>query len=47
VIKANDVSKNNKYIKSVKLNGEVYDKLSVTHEDLMKGGILEFEMSNK
>jgi predicted alpha-1,2-mannosidase len=44
-VRANNVSEENKYIQSVKLNGEPYDKLFITHEDLMQGGILEFEMS--
>lgn len=45
VIKAPNVSKQNIYIKSVKLNGKIYTKSFITHEDIMNGGILEFEMS--
>jgi predicted alpha-1,2-mannosidase len=44
---ANNVSAENKYIKSVKWNGEDYDKFYLTHEDLMSGGVLEMEMVNQ
>ena len=27
------------------LNGKVYDKMYITHEDILKGGVLEFKMS--
>lgn len=46
-IKANGVSDRNRYVKRVKLNGQVYTKMYITHEDLLVGGILEFEMSDK
>ena len=29
---------------SLKLNGKVYDKMYITHEDIFKGGVLEFKM---
>lgn len=35
------------YIKSVKLNGKPYTKAFITYQDIMKGGMLEFEMSSK
>ena len=38
--------KENKYIQSAKLNGKDWDKSWFTHEDLMKGGKLEFTMGN-
>lgn len=34
----------NIYIQSVRLNGKKYEKLFLDHEDIMKGGRLEFEM---
>ena len=37
----------NKYIQSVRLNGEPYDKAYITYEDIMKGGCLSFEMGAK
>lgn len=46
-VKASGVSDKNRYVKSVKLNGKPYSKLYLTHDDLLKGGTLEFEMSNK
>ncbi len=46
IIKAANVSPKNIYIKSVKLNGKVLKDTFFKHEDLMKGGTLEFEMSD-
>lgn len=37
----------NKYIQSVLLNGEPYDKAYITYEDIMKGGSLSFEMGTE
>jgi len=44
-IKAEGVGDKNRYVRSLKWNGEAYDKLYITHEDLMQGGVLEFKMS--
>ena len=44
-IKAPNVSSQNIYIKSVKLNGQPYRKAFITHRDILNGGVLEFEMS--
>ena len=44
-IKAPDVSDKKRYVQSLKLNGKVYDKMYITHEDILKGGVLEFKMS--
>ena len=41
------VSKENIYIKSVKLDGKPYDKSYITHEQIMNGSVFEFEMGNK
>lgn len=46
-IEAPAVSKDNKYIQSVRLNGVSYPKSYITYEDIMKGGTLTFEMGNK
>ena len=43
-MKANNLSDKNIYIQSVKLNGEPYDKLYITHKDITEGKTLEFEM---
>ena len=45
-IHARNVSDKNIYIQSVKLNGKIYKKSFFTHEDLMNGGRLEFEMTD-
>ena len=44
-IKAEGVGDKKRYVRSLKWNGEAYDKLYITHEDLMQGGVLEFKMS--
>ncbi|WP_455591398.1 GH92 family glycosyl hydrolase [Bacteroides sp.] len=41
------VSKENMYIRSVKLNGKPYDKSYITHEQIMNGDTFEFEMGSK
>ncbi|NDV66291.1 GH92 family glycosyl hydrolase [Bacteroides sp. 224] len=43
-IKAPGVSDKKRYVQSVKLNGTEYKALYITHEDLLKGGVLEFKM---
>ena len=45
-IRAQNVSATNIYIKSVKLNGKNLKQTFFAHEDLMKGGTLEFEMTD-
>ncbi len=45
-ITANNTSAQNLYIQSVKLNGKPYSKSYITHEQLMKGGTLEFTMGS-
>ncbi len=44
-LKAANVSAENIYIKSAKLNGKDYRKSFFTHSDIQNGGTLEFEMS--
>jgi putative alpha-1,2-mannosidase len=46
-IKAPNVSNKNRYIKSVKLNGKPYTKGYISHEDIMNGGEMTYEMSSK
>ena len=43
-IKADKVSPTNIHIQSARLNGDDYPYTFIRHEDIMKGGILEFEM---
>ncbi|MBK7391924.1 MAG: GH92 family glycosyl hydrolase [Chloracidobacterium sp.] len=43
-VRAKNVSSANKYILNAKLNGAPYKKALITHEDLMRGGVLEFAM---
>ncbi len=44
---AHNNSKENIYIKSVKLNGEDYNEFYINFADIAKGGTLEFEMTNE
>lgn len=44
---AQNVSWENKYIQSAKLNGVDHDKTWFTHEDIMNGGTLELLMGNR
>lgn len=46
-IKAPNVSDTNCWIKSVKLNGEELKTAYITYDQIMNGGILEFEMNTK
>lgn len=43
-ISAENVSQNNFYIQSAKLNGENYTKCFISHDDITAGGTLEFIM---
>ncbi len=44
-IRANNNSKENRYIAAMELNGTNYTKNYLTHEDLMKGVAISFQMS--
>lgn len=43
-VKANNLSPENRYIQSVKLNGKDYDQMFIMHSDIVNGGELVFEM---
>lgn len=45
-IKANNLSADNKYVKSIQLNGKPMDYFSIQYEDIENGGTLEYEMTN-
>lgn len=47
IIKAPKVSSRNKYIKSIRVNGKPFTKLYFTHNQLVNGITIEFEMTNK
>ncbi|KAA6301222.1 MAG: hypothetical protein EZS26_002611 [Candidatus Ordinivivax streblomastigis] len=46
-VKAPKTSAEDIYIQSVKLNGLPYNYTYIKHEDIMKGGLLEFKMGKK
>lgn len=41
---AENLSKQNKYVDSIYLNGKKYTKLTLSHNDIVKGGILVYKM---
>ncbi|WP_313514248.1 GH92 family glycosyl hydrolase [Sphingobacterium sp.] len=43
---AKNNSKKNIYIKSITLNGKPYKKTYITHNEMLKGGTLEFQMTD-
>lgn len=45
-VRADKVSDKNRYIKSVTLNGQPYKKAYITHQDIMNGGELVFQMTS-
>ena len=47
IIKANNTSRENKYIQSAKLNGKKLDSFKFPAKELLKGGTLELEMGNR
>ena len=46
-IKAEGPSEANKYVKSITLNGEPYTKNFISHADIVKGGTLVYQMTDK
>ena len=46
-IRINNNSAKNKYIQSIELNGQSYNKLYISHADIMAGGTLVFTMGNR
>ena len=46
-IKAPGVSDTKRYVKTLTIDGEKYDKMYITHEDILKGGVWEFTMDSK
>jgi putative alpha-1,2-mannosidase len=46
-VTAIDQSDKNVYVKKVLLNGQLLDRRYITHDEILKGGKLEFFMSAK
>ena len=46
-IKAPCVSDADRYVKALYVNGVKYDRMYITHEDILKGGVWEFIMDSK
>ncbi|MFD2941756.1 GH92 family glycosyl hydrolase [Flavobacterium notoginsengisoli] len=44
VIEAENVSDKNFYIQSATLNGKAFNKTAITHQEMLKGGVLHFVM---
>lgn len=47
IIIANKLSTENKFIKSITLNGKALDSFKINYEDIINGGVLIFEMSSQ
>ncbi len=47
IVEANNLSATNKYVKSVTLNGKKLEGFTIQHSEIMNGGILRFEMTDK
>lgn len=47
VIEAPDNNAANRYIGSMKLNGKTYDKNYITYDDILNGGDIRFDMTDK
>ena len=45
-VKVHDLSDENKYVKEIRLNGTLLPYRSLTYEDILKGGTLEYAMTN-
>ena len=43
-VEAKNFAPENRYVQGVRLNGQPYDKPYISHEAVMQGGVLEFEM---
>ncbi|MCM1177326.1 MAG: GH92 family glycosyl hydrolase [Bacteroides sp.] len=43
-VKCLDYSEENKYVQGARLNGQVWDRSWISHEDVIDGGLLELEM---
>ena len=46
-IEAKNLSEANKYVKEVYLNGKRFEKISISHAEIVKGGKLTFVMTDK
>lgn len=44
VVKAHHISSENQYVGSIALNGKEVNSFTISYEDIIEGGILEFEM---
>jgi len=45
-VESRENSPENIYIQSIELNGKEYHKRTISHEEIMNGGVLIFEMGN-
>ena len=46
-IRVNDLSDENKYVKAIRLDGQPIDYTAIKYNDIMKGGVLEYDMTNE
>jgi putative alpha-1,2-mannosidase len=46
-IKANNLSKENLYVKAIRLNGKSLKGRTISYKEVMQGGILEYDMTSE
>lgn len=46
-IKAPGVSDTNRYVRELRINGQKYDRMYITHDEILKGGVWEFVMDDQ
>ena len=47
IIEAQNNNQNNLFVQSIMYNGSTYDNNWLNHDDLLKGAVINFSMSNK
>ena len=46
-VKANNLSRANRYVQAIRLNGQAVTGKTVSHEAIRDGGLLEFDMTGR
>ena len=46
-IKANQISKENLYVKTIRLNGKTVKGRTISFDTILQGGVLEYDMTNE
>ena len=46
-VEAIDLNEANLYVQAVELNGKIYDKTTISYQDILNGGTLKFCMGSQ